>query len=211
MGNRSVPLTLNRYAYALDNPMRYVDPTGHASTSYGYFNTTTTQTTTYQEDGYTLYDTTTTTTFYEVTTTCYSVYDCVTSTATIATQMDSWVLTESFQKSGQTCPASSTDTSWHCDGDSGSSSSSSQNLLNGLSPSEDVELGLGGIAFWGEAFFEETAEAVGLAVAGPATGGLSLLPEPLAIGEVYGSLPGLYESWYTFGYGLGRVAADDGY
>jgi len=29
IGTLSVPLSLNRYIYALDNPMRYVDPTGH--------------------------------------------------------------------------------------------------------------------------------------------------------------------------------------
>ncbi len=31
LGALSIPLSLNRYVYALDNPMRYVDPTGRAA------------------------------------------------------------------------------------------------------------------------------------------------------------------------------------
>lgn len=76
MGEQTIPLSQDRYVYALDNPMKYIDPTGFYSvttTTHFYFGSNPVETENGLEIDLNEEEITTTTEYgYE----CYSRYDC---------------------------------------------------------------------------------------------------------------------------------------
>jgi RHS repeat-associated protein len=140
MGDLAVPLSLNRYIYAMDNPLRYVDPTGHydvadgsTSTSYTYTATTavtTTETNTIQGIVYTTYDTIITATTYMVTTTCTATAGCLSVTTIVGTSV-SWVIDVVSMATAQICSWSSGAGEPTCTGGT-STGSNSPNLGNAV-------------------------------------------------------------------------------
>jgi RHS repeat-associated protein len=107
-GDLAVPLSLNRYIYAMDNPLRYTDPTGHYSelTSTTTYTVTTQQTFISTGNGYAGYYTIFTTITYTVSTTCYAPGECVSNT-TPGTPTYSWVWTVVNLETNQICTSSS--------------------------------------------------------------------------------------------------------
>lgn len=213
-GSATNPLSLNKYIYAEDNPMKYVDPTGYYAeqTTTSTNTVTTTETSSSSEGEYTFFFTEFTTTTYLVTTTCTA--DGCTSTQTVISVTSTWVSTVVNDETGQTCSSSSADASLYCNGPQGTAGGSDpngyQDFLNTQPPISLIVGGLGLILMFGEGTFYGLALMAGCTVAAPETLGGSLVGIPAGAALFVGSLPEFYLGWYTFGYGLGMAARGEG-
>ncbi|MDA4122764.1 MAG: hypothetical protein OK456_06245, partial [Thaumarchaeota archaeon] len=118
-GQPGMPLSLDRYVYALDNPMTYVDPTGHDPVTYtSTYTDTTASSISWTEGPYTNYFVSYNTRKYSVTTTCYTPGDCVTG-ASVLVSSTSWSTQSSvYLPTGEICNADSTNPALTCTGGS---------------------------------------------------------------------------------------------
>lgn len=105
MGSLPVPLSENRYIYALDDPMKYVDPTGYIAGSYSYASSisysTSSEVWDIDEDGFDATETETMTVTFTTVTTCQDDGKC-TSTTT-ASSSTAYVVTITKEGTGQSC------------------------------------------------------------------------------------------------------------
>lgn len=77
MGTLPVPLSLNKYIYALDNPMKYTDPTGRDAQSYTYTTDSLPEILPIEIDGSIEYESFVTVDTYTVTEVCEAGLGCV--------------------------------------------------------------------------------------------------------------------------------------
>jgi RHS repeat-associated protein len=215
MGDLAVPLSLNRYIYALDNPMRYVDPTGHESTtpttSTIYYTVTTSQTTTWTEWGLTNYYTLITTTTYATTTTCYGQEGCSSSTVVIAVSY-AWIYYVFAAATDQLCTSSSSQVQMTCTGSPGPQPSMLTKIAN-LACAILVTFGIGVLTFeYADNLFIPIAEAAPLIPNAQA----ALVVEALNGGVVLGGADATWSAaYYTVTNGLnatpeGALGAGEG-
>ncbi len=187
-GTLSVPLSLNRYVYALDNPMRYVDPTGHydvqnnggggsAGVSIITENVMVSTTTEETITTYCYEDVCTASTYYALVGTATTIDF---PAAPVAISLTSVTMTDT----------------------------STQNPLAGLHGLPNgVQIGLGALwlCFGIQGIAAGTVLVAGGTIAAPETLGGSLVGVPIGAGLFAGGLNLAYLGANTLGYGIGEA------